>query len=225
MVNLAVVYYSSTGATYALAAASAAAAEKLGAEVRLRRVAELDPGAAAASRSGSSQHRTATEHVPVAEAADLDWADAILIGSPVHFGLAAPAVMQFINTTSALSVAGKLSTKVVSAFATASAPHGGQVSTILALHNAICHWGSIIIATGSTAGVLFKPHNGNPYGASSTGAVHEENLEAIEFQTERTIAVAAAVLRGGLEPVVAAAATTADETTVDTTAGTPAETA
>jgi len=206
--KVAVVYYSSTGTTHALAQAAADFAVKHGAEVRLRRVAELGTGS---GRAGSDEHAAATSHVDLAEPADLDWADAILIGSPVHFGLAAPALMQFLNTTSKLSIDGRLANKVVSAFATGSAPHGGQVSTILALHNAICHWGSLIVATGSTAPVLFKPHNGNPYGASATvggntGSVHEENVEAIEFQALRTIQVAAAVVRGGLEPVTGTAA-------------------
>jgi len=206
VINVAVVYYSSTGSTFALADAAAAAAEKEGAQVRLRRVSEPNPASAAASRAGASEHHATTAHVPEVEVADLDWADAILLGTPVHFGLAAPALMQFINTTSALSIAGRLANKAVSAFATGSAAHGGQVSAILALHNAICHWGSIIVATGSTAPVLFTPANGNPYGASAVvgsnpAAVHEDNLAAIEFQTVRTMRVAAALVRGGLEPV------------------------
>jgi hypothetical protein len=47
---------------------------------------------------------------------------------------------------------------------------------------------------------------GNPYGASSViggtpGRVHNENLAAIEFQARRTMQVAAALVRGGIEAV------------------------
>ena len=40
-VNVAIIYYSSTGTVHALARAAAEGAEKAGAEVRLRKVAEL----------------------------------------------------------------------------------------------------------------------------------------------------------------------------------------
>lgn len=206
MTNVAVVYYSSTGSVHRLAEAAEGAARKAGAEVRLCKIAELVPQAASATRTGAAEHNAATEGVPEATLADLEWADAILLGTPVHFGLAAPQLMQFINTTSALSIAGKLANKAVSAFASGSAAHGGQVSAILALHNAICHWGSIIVATGSTDPVVYQSHNGNPYGASSVvgstpGQVHDENLAAIEFQARRTMQVAAALVRGGIEAV------------------------
>ncbi|MDI9883325.1 NAD(P)H-dependent oxidoreductase [Streptomyces sp. HNM0645] len=194
MTNVAVIYYSSTGSTHRLAEAAAEAAAKEGAEVRLRRVAEF----AATGRAGSKEHAAATADIPEASLDDLEWADAILLGSPVHFGLAAPQLMQFINTTSALSIPGKLLNKAVSAFASGSAEHGGQVTTILALHNAICHWGSVIVATGSTDAVLYEKNNGNPYGAGTVagnrpGFVHEENIGAIAYQTRRTIEVAAAL--------------------------------
>ncbi|MEU1624304.1 NAD(P)H-dependent oxidoreductase [Streptomyces sp. NPDC020096] len=201
MTNVAVIYYSSTGSTYKLAEAAAAAAQKAGADVRLRKIAELDPQAAASTRDGAAEHRAATADVPEAAPEDLEWADAILLGTPVHFGLPAPQLMHFINGTSALSIPGKLLDKAVSAFASGSANQGGQVSAILALHNAICHWGSVIVPTGSTDPVLYEPNNGNPYGVSSTtknetGYVHDENLAAIDFQTRRTMEIAAAIARG-----------------------------
>ena len=42
-VNAAIIYYSATGTVHALAHAAAEGAEKAGAEVRLRKVAELAP--------------------------------------------------------------------------------------------------------------------------------------------------------------------------------------
>jgi NAD(P)H dehydrogenase (quinone) len=50
MTSIAVIYYSSTGNVHALAEAVAAGAEESGADVRLRRVAELAPDAAIDSR-------------------------------------------------------------------------------------------------------------------------------------------------------------------------------
>ncbi len=205
MTNVAIVYYS-TGSVHKLAEAAEGAARKAGAEVRLRRIAELVPEAAAATRTGAAEHDAETGHIPEATLADLEWADAVLLGTPVHFGLAAPQLMHFIGTTSALLIAGKLANKAVSAFASGSAAHGGQVSAILALHNAVCHWGSIIVTTGPTDPVVHQPHNGNPCGASSVvggtpGRVRDQNLDAVEFQARRTTQVAAALLRGGIDEV------------------------
>jgi NAD(P)H dehydrogenase (quinone) len=200
MTRVAVIYYSSSGNVHKLAVAASAAAEKEGAEVRLRRIPELVADPPVIDRDAWVEHRTATADVPDATLDDLDWADAILVGTPVRFGLPAPQLLHFIDTTARLSIPGRLQNKAVSAFTSGSAPHGGQVTTILALHNAFCHWGSVIVSTGSTEPVLFEPTNGNPYGASSVsrnqpGNVHNENLAAVEFQARRTMAVAAALVK------------------------------
>jgi NAD(P)H dehydrogenase (quinone) len=201
MTKVAVIYYSSSGNVHALAVAAAAAAEKEGAEVRLRRIPELVPEPPVIDRDAWAEHRESTRDIPDATLDDLDWADAILVGTPVRFGLPAPQLMHFIDTTAKLSIPGRLRNKAVSAFTSGSAPNGGQVTTILALHNAFCHWGALIVATGSTEPVLFEPMNGNPYGASSVsrnqpGNVHEENLAAVEFQARRTVTVARALALG-----------------------------
>ncbi|WP_405883127.1 MULTISPECIES: hypothetical protein [unclassified Streptomyces] len=78
-VNVAVIYYSSTGTVFELAKAAATAAEKAGAEVRLRKVEELAPAGAIAASQGWSDHQAATQHVPVAILDDLEWADAIML--------------------------------------------------------------------------------------------------------------------------------------------------
>ncbi len=201
MTKVAVIYYSSSGNVHKLAAAAAAAATEVGADVRLRRIPELVAEPPVIDRDAWADHRDATVDIPDASLDDLDWADAILFGTPVRFGLPAPQLLHFIDTTASLSIPGKLMNKAVSAFTSGSAPHGGQVSTILALHNAFCHWGSVIVSTGSTEPILFEPNNGNPYGASSVsrnqpGNVHQENLAAMEFQARRTVAVAAALAKG-----------------------------
>ncbi|MEE1828102.1 NAD(P)H-dependent oxidoreductase [Streptomyces sp. BE20] len=201
MTTIAVVYYSSTGNVARLAEAAASAAEKAGAEVRLRRIADLpDDTYVPGTEDAARELRERTADVPVVDLADLAWADGILIGSPVRFGLPAAPVLRFIDSTAPLSIPGGLADKAVSAFTSGSAPRGGHETTILALHNAFCHWGSLILATGSTDPVLFRPNNGNPYGASAVsrnvpGQVHEENIAAVEYQARRLVRVAG-VVRG-----------------------------
>ncbi|MFI2431538.1 flavodoxin family protein [Streptomyces sp. NPDC018693] len=200
--KITVVYYSSTGNVHRLAEAAAEAAEKAGAEVRLRPIAELPtdtvvPG----TEDAVAAQRDAVRDVPVATNDDLVWADGILIGTPVRFGLPAAPVSVFLDATAPVSIPGLLADKVVSAFTSGSAPHGGQETALLSLYNAVCHWGSFVVANGSTDPVLFREENGNPYGTSSVtrnrpGNVHEDNIAAVEFQARRIVRAAGIVGRG-----------------------------
>ncbi|MGW4205038.1 NAD(P)H:quinone oxidoreductase [Streptomyces sp. NPDC004726] len=190
MTNAAVIYYSSTGHVHTLAGAAAAAAEKAGAEVRLRRVADYGPQA------------TATPAGDIAEATldDLEWADALLFGTPTRFGLPAAPLKQFIDGTGELWNQGKLVNKVVSSFTSTSTSHGGQESTLLALNNTFYHWGAIIVPPGYADPVQFATGNGNPYGTShishDTVPPGEENLSAIEFQARRMVEITTALKSG-----------------------------
>ncbi|WP_067832468.1 NAD(P)H:quinone oxidoreductase [Actinomadura kijaniata] len=198
-VRVAVVYYSATGTVFALAKAAATAAEKAGAEVRLRRVRELAPDEAIASNQGWAENAAATQHVVEASLDDLEWADVILFGAPTRFGLPAAQLKQFIDTAGGLWARGKLVDKVVSSFTSTATAHGGQESTILAINNTFYHWGAIIVPPGYADPVQFQM--GNPYGTShvsNNGEVGpgEVELAAIGFQTTRAVEVAAALKAG-----------------------------
>lgn len=166
--RIAIVHYSATGVVYQLANAIAAGAREAGAEVRVRRVAELAPPAAIAANPKWQAHYD-KEHgeggTPLASLDDLEWADGIAIGSPTRFGGPAAQLKQFLDTTGGLWFKGVLASKVVTAFTSASTAHGGLESTILAMLNAAYHWGSIVMPLGYTAPVVMKT-TGNPYGAS-----------------------------------------------------------
>ena len=168
MPKVAIIYYSATGTTYALALAVEEGAKAAGAETRLRKVKELAPDQAIASNAGWSAHAKSTQHVPEATHADLEWADAIIFGTPTRYGLPSAQLKQFIDTTGPLWAAGKLVNKIASSFALSATSHGGQESTILAINNVFYHWGAIIVAPGYVEPSQFQ--SGNPYGASHTSA-------------------------------------------------------
>ncbi|MFL6055153.1 MAG: NAD(P)H:quinone oxidoreductase [Actinoallomurus sp.] len=198
-VNVAVIYYSATGTIFELAKAAVTAAEKAGAEVRLRKVRELAPDEAIATNAGWSDHVRTTQHVVEASLDDLDWADVILLGAPTRYGLPAAQMKQFIDTTGPLWGQGKLVNKIATSFTATATTHGGQESTILAMNNTFYHWGAIIVPPGYADPIQFQL--GNPYGTShvsNNGEVPpgEVELEAIAFQTQRAIEVADAYLRG-----------------------------
>lgn len=192
-VNVSVIYYSSTGTVFELAKAAATAAEKAGAEVRLRKVAELAPDEAIAANQGWSDHHATTQHIAVATLDDLEWADAILLGSPTRYGLPAAQLKQFIDTTGPLWAQGRLVDKVCSSFTATATAHGGQESTILAINNTFYHWGGIIVPPGYADPIQFQA--GNPYGTSHVSQNGEippgqVELAAMDFQTRRVVDIA-----------------------------------
>ncbi|GAA2317334.1 NAD(P)H:quinone oxidoreductase [Nonomuraea roseoviolacea subsp. roseoviolacea] len=196
-VNVAVIYYSATGTVHTLAQAVAEGAEKAGAHVRLRKVAETAPPEAIGSRPEWSRHLQDTADIAEATLDDLAWADAVLFGTPTRFGNPAGQLRAFIDTTGPLWFQGRLADKVYSAFTASNTAHGGQESTILALGNTFYHWGGIIVPPGYTDPVLFR--TGNPYGTSHVvgdGAPSEVTLEAARYQGRRVAETAAALKAG-----------------------------
>jgi NAD(P)H dehydrogenase (quinone) len=160
-----VTYYSATGSVHRLAEAVAAGAEQAGAEVRLRRVAELAPEEAIASNADWVRHRQETESVPVATLDDLEWADGYAFGTPTRYGAPAAQLKQFIDTAGSLWQEGKLADKPVTTFVSSAERHGGQEATILSLNNVFYHWGCVILPLGYTDDVVYAA-GGNPYGTS-----------------------------------------------------------
>jgi NAD(P)H dehydrogenase (quinone) len=197
-VNVAIIYYSAGGNVYALARAAADGAEKAGAHVRLRKVAELAPPAAIQANPVWAQHAQDTADVTGAGPEDLDWADAALFGTPTRFGNVASSLKAFIDTAGAdLWRRGRLADKVYSAFTATGTAHGGQESTILALGNMFYHWGGIIVPPGYTDAVRYK--TGNPYGTSHTaadGPPGDVTLESARYQAQRVVDIAAALKAG-----------------------------
>ena len=166
MARIAVVYYSSTGHVHQLAVALAEGAEEAGAEVRVRRVAELAPEEVIRSQDAWHEHHVATqESVPEASLDDLEWADGYAFGTPTRYGTPAAQLKQFVDTTGPLWAEGKLADKPVTSFTSSMNAHGGQESTLLALNNVFYHWGSVIVAPGYTDPLLYAS-GGNPYGTS-----------------------------------------------------------
>lgn len=77
-------------------------AKQAGAEVRVLKVKELAPEEAIASNEGWSSHRLETQHIPEATLDDLEWADAIILGTPTRSGPPTAQLKQFLDTTDRL---------------------------------------------------------------------------------------------------------------------------
>ncbi len=199
-VRVLVAYYSATGSVHRLAQAIREGAESTGAEVRLRRVAELAPAEAIASNPAWARHREDTDSVvEVATLDDLEWADGYAFGTPTRYGAPAAQLKQFLDTAGSLWQDGKLADKPVTTFVSSAERHGGQEATILSLNNVFYHWGSIIVPLGYTSDIVFAA-GGNPYGTSwpagfPSAMPDEITLNCARYQGSRLARFAEALAR------------------------------
>ena len=192
MAKIAIIYYSATGTTYEIARAIEEGAKQAGAEVRVLKVKELAPEEAIASNEGWLAHQLETQNVAEATLDDLEWADAIILGTPTRYGLPSAQLKQFIDQTGGLWGQGKLINKIGSSFTSVATGHGGHESTLLAINNVFYSWGSIIVAPSYADPIQFQ--SGNPYGSSFTSqngtvAPDEVALNAARFQGKRVAEV------------------------------------
>jgi NAD(P)H dehydrogenase (quinone) len=198
-VKVAIIYYSATGNVHTLAEAVAEGAEKAGAQVRLRRVAELAPPEAIASNAAWQAHVDATSDIPVATADDLTWADAVIFGTPTRFGNMASQLKQFLDTLGPQWAQGLLQDKVYSGFVSTATAHGGRESTLLSLYTTVLHFGGILVTPGYTDPIQFV--TGTPYGPSHHDAqgaipVSEETKESARYTGYRVASVAGELKAG-----------------------------
>lgn len=199
-VKVSVIYYSATGTLTELARTIADEAEKAGAEVRLRRAAELAPDSAIDGNLAWRANVDDTRDIDVATPDDVVWADAVIFGSPTRYGNVSAQLKMFIDGLGPCWQRGLLQDKVYSGFAASSTLHGGQESTILALYNSIHHLGGVVVAPGYTDPSKFT--DGNPYGTSHVSAqgklpVDDTARTAAAVQAKRVVTMAGA-LRDGL---------------------------
>ncbi len=190
--NLAVIYYSSTGTNHQMAQWAQEAGNDVGANVRLLKIPETAPMEAIESNPAWKEHYDKSQNVEEATPEDLEWADAIVFSAPTRFGVEASQFRAFIDTTGGLWAQGKLMNKAVSAMSSAQNPHGGQEATVLSIYKTMAHWGAIIVPPGYTDPVQFSS-GGNPYGVSATATeegIVEDIEEAVKHQAKRTVQVA-----------------------------------
>lgn len=190
-VKLAVVFYSTYSTNFQMAQIAAEAAKAAGAEVRLLRVAETAPEAVVNGQDAWKATVEAVKDIPVATAADMEWANAYLFSTPTRFGQAASQMRAFIDTLGGIWFQGKLANKAVSAMTSAQNPHGGQEATTLGLYTTFLHWGSVIVAPGYTDPSIFAA-GGNPYGYSHSQGKEfgEAERAAIAHQAKRLVEIA-----------------------------------
>ncbi|USA01941.1 NAD(P)H:quinone oxidoreductase [Streptomyces lydicamycinicus] len=197
-VHVAVIYYSSTGTVAELARLIADAAEHAGADVRLRRAAELAPQTAIDANPAWAANAAATADIMEAAHEDVLWADAVIFGTPTRFGNVTSQLKQYLDTLGGLWQQGRLADKVYSGFTASATKHGGQESTLLALYHTVHHFGGILVTPGYTDPAKFT--DGNPYGTSHVGGpetpLDDDARTAARIQAERVVKFTKAIKHG-----------------------------
>ena len=200
MPRILVLYHSTYGHIETMAKAMAEGARSVeGAEVDIRRVPELVPEEVARN-SGYKMDQEA----PLAKADELPGYDAIIIGVGTRYGRMASQMANFLDQTGGLWASGALNGKVGSAFSSTATQHGGQETTLMAIHTNLMHLGMVCVGLPySFAGqmTLDEITGGTPYGATTIAGgdgsrqPSENELDGARFQG-RLVAEVAKKLHG-----------------------------
>ncbi len=195
MAKVLVLYYSMYGHIERMAEAVAEGAREAGAQVALKRVPELVPEAVARA-AGARLDQPA----PVASPQELDQYDAIIVGAPTRYGRMAAQMANFWDQTGGLWARGALVGKVGSAFASTATQHGGQETTLMAIHTQLFHHGMVQVGLPYAARGqmrLDEITGGSPYGVTTIAGgdgkrmPSENELEMARYQGRHVAGIAA----------------------------------
>jgi NAD(P)H dehydrogenase (quinone) len=184
MARVLVLYYSMYGHIETMAQAVAEGARGADAAVTVKRVPELVPREVL-EKSGAKLDQAAPEASPQ----ELDQYDAIILGCPTRYGRMAAQMAQFWDQTGGLWAKGALIGKVASAFTSTASQHGGQETTLMAMHTMFFHHGMVLVGLPYAAPgqmTLDEISGGSPYGATTiAGGKGERQPSANELDLAR----------------------------------------
>lgn len=197
MAKVLVLYYSAYGHMEQMAKAAAEGAREAGAQVDIKRVAELVP-AEVAKASGFKLDQDA----PIAKPEDLENYDAIIVGVSSRFGTMSSQLKNFFDQTGGLWARGALLNKVGSVMASSATQHGGQELALISTQWQLQHHGMIIVPLS----YAYQEQMGNdvvrggaPYGMTTTAdgdgsrQPSEQELGGARFQGKRVAEIAAKI--------------------------------
>ncbi len=191
-----IAFYSRNGSTEALAKAFAEGVAGAGGEARLRRAHDIVAPAIMASVPGWTDNAARMDAAYGAPtAADAEWADAIVFGTPTRFGNVSTELKAYIDSLGGLWAQGKLNGKAGAVIVSTQTLHGGNEVTALTLYAPMAHLGLIIVPAGYVDPVLFKA--GTPYGASTVSGGNQppsaDEVAVAKIHGARVTKIAAAI--------------------------------
>ena len=165
MAMVLVLYYSSYGHIEALAKAEADGARAAGAKVDVKRVPETVPLEVA-----KAAHFKLDQGAAIAAISDLEYYDAIIVGTGTRFGRMSSQMAAFLDQAGSLWMRGALNGKVGAAFSSSGTQHGGQEATLFSIIANLLHFGIVVVGLPySHQGQMSVDEivGGAPYGATT----------------------------------------------------------
>jgi NAD(P)H dehydrogenase (quinone) len=170
-----VLYYSRYGSVLELAQYIGRGVESVhGIEARIRSVPPVSTTCEAVEAT------VPDEGAPYVTLDDLRECAGLALGSPTRFGNMAAPMKYFLDSTSALWLAGDLVDKPACVFSSTASMHGGQETTLLTMMLPLIHHGMLIVGLPYSEPALTTTQSGGtPYGATHV-AGEKSNLPLTE---------------------------------------------
>lgn len=195
MAKVLVLYYSSWGHMEQMSKAAAEGAREAGAEVTIKRVAELVPEAVA-----KAAYYKLDQEAAIADPLELVDYDAIIVGASTRFGMMCAQLKNFFDQTGPLWAKGALLNKVGSVMSSTATQHGGAELALITTQALLQHHGMIIVPLS----YAYQAQMGNdvvrggaPYGMTTTSdgdgsrQPSAQELEGAKFQGKRVAEITA----------------------------------
>jgi len=182
-----------------MAEAIAAGAREGGADVDIKRVPETVP-----EEIARKNHFKLDQKAPIAQIADLEHYDAIIVGTGTRFGRISSQMAAFLDQAGGLWVKDALVGKVGAAFTSTGSQHGGQETTLFSLITNLLHFGMVIVGLpysfkGQTG--VDEVKGGAPYGATTLAdgdgsrQPSRVELDGAKFQGKHVAEITARLIR------------------------------
>ncbi|MCO6388965.1 NAD(P)H:quinone oxidoreductase [Aliihoeflea sp. 40Bstr573] len=189
MAKVLVLYYSSWGHMEQMAMSAAEGAREAGAEVTVKRVAEIVP-----TEVAKAAHYKLDQDAPIADPLELENYDAVILGISTRYGAMSAQMKNFIDQTGPLWAKGALVNKVASVMSSTATQHGGAEMAIISAQVSLQHHGMIIVPLsyayqGQSGNDVVR--GGSPYGMTTTSDTDgsrqpsAQELEGAKFQGKR----------------------------------------
>lgn len=180
---------SSWGHMEQMSKAAAEGAREAGAEVTIKRVAELVPEAVA-----KAAYYKLDQEAAIADPLELADYDAIIVGASTRYGMMCAQLKNFFDQTGPLWAKGALVDKIGSVMSSTATQHGGAELTLITTQALLQHHGMIIVPLS----YAYQAQMGNdvvrggaPYGMTTTSdgdgsrQPSAQELEGAKFQGKR----------------------------------------
>jgi len=179
MVKILVLFYSTYGHIYQCAKEFVAGAKEVDdVEIHFRRVAETLPDEVLTKMHALEAQKQFAE-IPIADPQDFANYDGYIFGFPTRFGQVPAQMKMFLDALGGVWASNACVGKPASCFTSSGTQHGGQESTLLAMHHTLFHLGMVVVGLPYSCTEqmgIGEINGGSPYGMSTIAGPKGERM-------------------------------------------------